>query len=388
MFAANRTTVAYSVLGTGALDRGALATAFQALVRAFPLLGARLVPDAAGWVVEPVSRVPALRDGLALEIPATGFDVVDADAVCALDLVQRSDHFRLTWLTHHSVADARPSLRYLQVLCELYTDTVQMGRPRALPPHPLPRSLEAFLAERGFDVPTAPAAPAARPRDEAAATPGPRFRDGRTRLAHDDTRALFDVARAHGLTVHGIVCAVILLAARELSASPEFGVVSSVDLRTRAGEPLAPEAGTVIQGLDTAVITVGLDDDPIRLGAVVLDSLSANLTSRKVHETFLRNQQVRPRTIAQPLMVTNWGRIPPLPLPSGIRVRDFRAFARGLRMDRAQTMPPSFFITTCDGRLSIDHPAWATDDADPTLAWNAALQDAVRRVVGRRGVQP
>ncbi|MBB4853992.1 hypothetical protein HNP40_001372 [Mycobacteroides chelonae] len=43
--------------------------------------------------------------------------------------------------------------------------------------------------------------------------------------------------------------------------------------------------------------------------------------------------------------------------------------------------PPSFFITTCDGRLSIHHPAWVAGESDPTVAWSAALRRAFDRVL-------
>jgi hypothetical protein len=81
-------------------------------------------------------------------------------------------------------------------------------------------------------------------------------------------------------------------------------------------------------------------------------------------------------------MVTNWGPIPALRLPEGLRVHDFRATVRGRYIGlRATTLPPSFFITTCDGRLSIDHPAWVADESDPTIGWTDALGRAFDRIL-------
>jgi hypothetical protein len=183
--------------------------------------------------------------------------------------------------------------------------------------------------------------------------------------------------------VHGVVCAAILLAAHELSLARDavrFAVVSSVDLRTRAGAPIAAEAGTVIQGADTAVVTVAPHDDAIRLGRAVLDSLATNLANHTVHEAYLHRREVRPHGADNLLMVTNWGRVPALRLPHGVQVHDFRASAYGRGMGRAHAAPPSFFISTCDGRLSIDHPAWVSDGSDPTLAWTSALERAFVRI--------
>jgi hypothetical protein len=184
--------------------------------------------------------------------------------------------------------------------------------------------------------------------------------------------------------VHGIVCAAILLAGHELSQARDavqFAVMSSVDLRTRVGTPFAAEAGTVIQGADTAILTVALHDDAIRLGRAVLDSLATNLSSRNVHEAYLRRREVRPEAALNLLMVTNWGRVPAFSLPRDVQVHDFRASACGLGSGRAHTAPPSFFISTFDGRLGIDHPAWVSDSSDPTLAWTSALERAFARMI-------
>ena len=388
MFAGNRSTVAYSVFGTGELHRRSLETAFEALLRSYPVLATRIVPGAAGWTLEPTAESPDVRVGADSGMPASGYDVVGPDSVCALDLGLRQNQFRLTLLIHHSVADAAASLRYLERLCALYTATVETGSPGSVVVHALPLSLEELLARRGFEVPAVAAPVVDRASPAAGVTDVPRVRHGRTRLTRSQTDALFARGRHHDLTVHGVVCAAILLAAHELSCATgpaPLAVVSAVDLRSRGGAPIAPEEGTVIQGLDTAVVTVDRDDDPFRLGRAVLDSLRANLANKIVHQTFLRNQEIGRPGIDKPLMVANWGRIPALQLPPGVRVNDFRASARGLRMDRAHTAAPTFFVTTCDGRLGIDHPAWVTDDSDPTTAWSSALERCLLRIAAAGG---
>jgi hypothetical protein len=54
-------------------------------------------------------------------------------------------------------------------------------------------------------------------------------------------------------------------------------------------------------------------------------------------------------------------------------------------MERAHTAPPSFFVTTFEGWLSVDHPLWVIDGSDPTRAWAAALERAFRRIADRDG---
>ncbi|CPZ28131.1 Possible conserved polyketide synthase associated protein [Mycobacteroides abscessus] len=210
------------------------------------------------------------------------------------------------------------------------------------------------------------------------------LRYGRTRLSRAQTTRLFDAARAAGLTVHGVVCAAILSAAQALSRSHgpvTFGLTSSVDLRTRTGKPITAAQGTVIQGADTATLAVTSGDDPLRLARAVLDSLASGLVDRRVHQAFLRHQPLQ-QSVENPLMVTNWGRIPALRLPAGLRIRDFRATVRGWRIRlRATTLPPSFFVTTCEGQLSLDHPVWVADESDPALAWTAALGQSFDRIL-------
>ncbi|MUM17089.1 acyltransferase [Mycobacterium sp. CBMA271] len=381
MFAGNRSTVAYSAFGTGELDIESLTTAFLALLARYPVLAAQIIPNDNGFALLHTPHPPALRVGTCLALPEAGFAVVDE--VCAVDIAQQRNDFRLTLLTHHSVADAAASLRYLEELCALYTRVVQTGSPGTIVAHPLAVSLEQFLTDRGFVIPrsddTEPPGPAA---DTSAAVV---VRHGRTRLDREETARLFDFARAAGLTVHGIVCAAILLAAHDLSRSDgpvSFSAVSSVDLRTRAGQPLAVAAGTVIQGSDTATIAVRSGDDPVRIGRAVLDSLADGLSRRTVHHAFLRPRDIWRKPAANQMLVTNWGRIPALRLPEGVRLHDFRASASGVRSGRATAAPPSFFVTTCDGRLSLDHPVWAADGSDPTVAWTRALRRAFDRICG------
>lgn len=382
MFAGNRSTVAYSAFGNGALHIDALTTAFDALLASYPVLNAEIFPHEHGYALRQAHRAPALRVGTVTGLPATGFTVVDADAVCAVDVAQHDNDFRLTLLTHHSIADAAASLRYLETLCALYTRVVETGRAGTIAAHPLAISLEQFLAERGYVIPEPQQSdpPEVAPETTAAVT----VRHGRTRLGPDDTARLFAAAHAAGLTVHGIVCAAIVAAAHDLSGSAgsdEYSVVSSVDLRARVGPPLAAEAGTVVQGSDTTTVQTGMQDDPARIGRAVLDSLAEGLARRTTQQAFLSPRDIWRQPVANPLMVTNWGRIPALRLPDGLRVDDFRASAGGLRTDRATAAPPSFFITTCDGRLSLDHPVWVNDESDPTHAWTAALGRAFDRIL-------
>ncbi|MFD6199259.1 acyltransferase [Mycobacteriaceae bacterium NPDC060252] len=381
MFAGNRSTVAYSAFGIGVLDIDALTTAFHALLASYPVLNAQIVPAGHGYALQYAPQPPALQMGNGTALPRAGFTIVDPNAVCAIDVSQRGHDIRLTLLTHHSIADAGAALHYLEVLCSLYSCVVETGSAGTIRSHPLAISLEQFLAERGYVIPEACAPPA--PRAETTVDATVVVRHGRTRLGREQTTRLFDAARAAGLTVHGVVCAAILLAAHALSRSQghvAFGLTSSVDLRTRTDAPIAAAEGTVIQGADTVILAVAPDDDPLRLARAVLDSLAGGLVDHSVHQAFLRYPQQQ--SIENPLMVTNWGQIPPLRLPDGLRIHDFRATVRGGRIGlRATTLPPSFFVTTCDGRLSLDHPAWVIGESDPTVAWTAALGRAFDRIL-------
>lgn len=377
LFAAGRSTVAYSVIGDGVLKTDCLTRAFAVLLRRYPVLSGRIVWDGSGYHLAPGPGTRSLRLSTQVDQPPTGAAaVLTPDEVCAVSVGECDNRFRLTLLVHHSIADAPAALRYLQVLCEIYCRVVETGSPGEDSAHPLPQSVEQVLIDRGFSIPVS-APPPAPPRpaaDDSSTT----ARMGRTRLNREQTAGLFAAANRHCLTVHGIACTAIVLAAQQVTGATTHTVSSSVDLRSRVNPPLRAADGTVIQGADHAVVDAA--GDPWSIGREVLASLSAGLANHAVHQIFPSGAGLRPPEL-NPLLVSNWGRIPPLRFPADISAHDFRASAAGVGGTQTHTSPPAFFVSTFAGRLGIDHPLWVVDDGDPSAAWNAALHRAFDRLL-------
>ncbi|MUM17088.1 acyltransferase [Mycobacterium sp. CBMA271] len=410
LFADVRNTVAYSVLGTGSIDIDVLTTAFTALRRSYPVLSAQirevgdsdydlvLTPAAHARIRIATGPVDALPEGEAA--------VVAEDEVCAVEVAQDGNDFRLTLLTHHSVADAMASLRYLQVLCELYTRVLESGGAGELTVHPQPRSVEQLLAANGIEKQPLPAEyglpdpeslPAPPPRD-----PTPQHvRRGRVRLSPERTAALFALGREHGLTVHGIVASAVLLAAADLTGvtgPTTFTFMSAVDLRARLDPVVPAEGGTNVLGADNAVVTVDPGGDVFTMGRAVLDSIAANLANQTIHQGFLHQWDMREQMFEllargypvigeNAVMVTNWGAVPPLRLPADVRAHDFRgSFGAAMEDDRFAAKinvgVMSMIVTTFDDRLALEYQTWSRGGPDRTVAQTAALERAFDRLLG------
>lgn len=411
LFADVRNTVAYSVIGNGSIDTEALATAFVALQQSYPVLSGRICATSDNdydlVLVPPAAARVRIATGPVDVLPVDEAAVVAEDEVCAVELAQDGDNFRLTLLTHHSVADGMASLRYLQVLCELYTRVVQTGSPGEITVHPLPRSVEQLLAENGiekqplaveYELPDPRTLPPPAPRD-----PAPReVRRGRVHLSSERTAALFALGREHGLTVHGTVATAVLLAAADLTGTtgPEtFTFMSAVDLRARLNPVVPAEGGTNVLGADHAVVRMDPHSEAYTLGRAVLDSIAANLANQRIHQGFLHQWDMREQTNEllrrgypvvgdNAVMVTNWGAVPTLRFPDGVRAHDFRgSFGAAMDDDRfaakVNVGVMSMIVTTFDGRLALEYQRWSrTGEVDKTVAQTSALERAFDRLLG------
>lgn len=372
----------FSVFGTGRIDVEALSVAFAALKRTYPVLSGRIVAvGGSGYdlLIPPPPLEPARIRGTAGpvgELP-TSTEVAAAvadDEVCAVDLTQHGNDFRLTLFIRHCIADAAAGLRYLDVLCRLYTQVTETGSIGALTAHAVPHSLEEVLTARGLELPPTPAEPEVSDLRSETARPAPRNPvAGRVHLSREQTSALFSLAKRQGLTVTGIVATAVLLAAHEFTgaAGPTpFTYLSPVNLRTRLQPVVPPEGGTNILGTDAAPVLVDPNGDVYGLGRAVLDSIAANLTSRQL-------SLGPPPPAENMVLASNAGMIPDLVLPDGVEARDLRAMGEILDAKPPShdlLAMPAMAVTTFSGRLSIDFQDWPTGrTVSPTMALEHAF---------------
>lgn len=374
MFAFGEVFVGYSVRVSGRLDLSALSTAFDAVVRAYPILGARLEATGTG------GHVLVAASGAEPEI-----SVVDGDpeqllagakfdqsvAVGALCVVRDDDTASVTLVIHHSVADAYHSFAILGDLWSFYRAAAE-GRPLEVEVHPYPEPVEALLAARGvekFPIPAAPAPasqPAVTPTPSAPSAPDdiapgyPMPQTTRCRLSAEATARLVDLAHREQVTMHGLVSAAILLMEAEIRALPltELMYLYSVDLRTRVSPPIGLTDGTDVLGFANYMPGADAGATLIGLAHGVCDTLQAAVASGFVQQTPLQIPDVAaagPPRIPGIVIATNWGRVPQLPAQRDVRIDDFRSIFIA-KPDRTGRRPAAntCIISTYDDRLSIE----------------------------------
>ncbi|MGW4847648.1 phthiocerol/phthiodiolone dimycocerosyl transferase family protein [Nocardia brasiliensis] len=357
--------VGYSVRVRGALDLGALAVAFDAVRRMFPVGRARLAVDGPAVALVDAPPAPAAMkvfDG-AVDTVLHDTGVDQHRALCELHVVREGERANVTLLLHHSVADGHHALAVLAELWSLYTDFARGAVVAPPEPQGYPIAVEVMLAERGFevaaplpvdgDVPVAPAA------------------DGgwwlltglRCGLDEDRSRALADYGHRHSVTLNGLVSAAIVLALAEVFEVPNADVLYMfpVDLRTRVG----PAVGFTEVTNALGPVLYRPDDGAVELVDIARSinaRLAADLAERTVHRRvaefaglgLIRElQRVRASALG-----TNWGRVPTLRHPPELELTDFWPMFQYNPVVGAEPpesgLPLNFVITSFDGRLSVD----------------------------------
>jgi acetyltransferase len=369
--AGKETYIGYTVRAAGRLDPDALATAYEAVCRSYPQLSARIEDGADGPVLTESDARPqvVVRDG-DLDQPMTGLEVDQRRSLSTLGVVRDGDEASVCLAIQHSVADAHHATEVLAALWSCYTDVVD-GVPVDLPRHPLPRSLEDLLAERGIH-PTAPAPAAApAPPRPAAPPPAPVVRHVvQHRLSAEQTTALTERAHRERVTINGLLSGVILLAEAEIRDLPPADLVYryTVNLRSRLTPPVGATEGTNVLGGVGFRVTGATPPDAVAIGRAVGEQLRAGLADGSIQRSLL-DMLSRPTPEAKPwdpslavavVSMMNWGILPPMRTPRGLRLTNFHSASR----IREVVALGGYVVNTFDGRIGIDL-AWP--EGDPEL---------------------
>ncbi|KAA8887217.1 acyltransferase [Nocardia colli] len=366
MFAGVGAYVGYAVEVSGRLDLTALSAAYAAVVRAYPVFGARLEPsDDGGHVLVTSTATPEISvvddDSGRLLIDQKFDQRVALSAVC---VVRAGDTASVTLLTHHSVADAYHSLAVLAELWSCYTDAVA-GHSLDRRVRPYPASIEELLAERGVEKMTFPD-PDEQPAVSAPATDPVVDEDGwqsapqvsRCRLSTAETAALIELGHREGVTINGLVSAAVLLSEAEIRELPltELLYIYPVDLRTRITPTAGLTDGTNLLGF--ATYTPAEPAGLLDLARGICESLRVALAAGIVQQTPLHIPEMGMSAIAPVpglVIMTNWGRVPELRAPEGLRINDFRSTLTAATDLGAPPQPGgTCILSTFDGRLSIE----------------------------------
>jgi acetyltransferase len=364
--AAREAYIGYTVRATGRLEPDALATAYAAVCRAYPQLAARLASGDDGPVFAESDTRPELRchDGDPAH-PLTGVELDQHRSLSALNVVRDGNDASVCLLTHHGIADAHHSIAMLSALWSCYTDVVD-GVPVELPSHPYPRSLEDLLAERGIHGTTAPLPHAAPVSGQDA----PARHVVQHRMTAAETSALAELGHREHVTINGLLSGAILLTEAELRGLPLTDLVYrfTVNLRTHLTPAVGPTEGTNVLGGAGFTATDDLEPDAVAIGRAIGVRLRAGLADGSIQRSLL-DLVSRPAPDAKPwdpsvavavVSMINWGVVPPLRTPEGLRLTNFHSASR----IRELSAIGGYVVNTFDGRIGIDL-AWP--EGDPEL---------------------
>ncbi|MDX3696456.1 condensation domain-containing protein [Streptomyces europaeiscabiei] len=383
IYVAQRSRAILSCALHGPVDPAVLSAAFEAVTAEQPQLRTRIVPDGDGHALEllPEAERPRLRVrtggeevyGEELNTPLTvGGPLTRAVLVTDPD----EERHTLFLSIDHVIADGHSAVALLNTVWDRYRELIG-GASAPLPPvadfpEPistlLPHSDAAdtakHLERRVEKVGRHPAelVPYDVKSTEEAPEEPHRIEVRRLLLDTDQTARLRERARAEGVSVHSLISAAVLLAARRRLDGTDprlLGCLSPVDLRSRLSPPVPAAVMIAAVTMHLQVLPVGEETDVLELAREVGDGLR-DFLDRGDH---FQEMRIMPSTPLHPtlhlgtVIVTNMGPVPGPRLPEGTRVTDVRlAPARENYFPQAGRSPIMACVATFDGRLAIEFP--------------------------------
>ncbi|MFD6400282.1 acyltransferase [Nocardia sp. NPDC060249] len=412
-FVRHATFTGRSVTVLGELDAAGLGAAFAALQRQFPILVCRIVEDADenGILLRPghieaVGAWVSFGDPDEVRVPAESMD--PGAQLAYLDVVlAEEDRARVTLFVHHSVADAGHCVELFTRLWGYYTDYVETGKigdTATVVAEPetaagtYPASLELLLAQRGIRRGQRSGLEAvARPlvvadavsgieRPEAA--PATLARPERIQLDTVATARVLEMARAHAVSVNGLVTAAVLRAYSDLSGADRVACVYPVDLRRRLDPAVAAEAGTNLSGLAAFATDAADTADLVVLARRIGTSLHNDLADGVIEQSVLHFPDFfgpdRIHSTAGHIALTNTGTVPTFRAPGGLILDDYEIvyLSAHPRPSTGASAAVTFLVYTYLGRLTIGRlgggalAAELLDAVASELSWPSADQQA------------
>lgn len=417
-FVRHATFTGRSVTVLGELDAAGLGAAFAALQRRFPILVCRIVEDAEenGILLRPgdieaVGAWVSFGDPDEVRVPAESMD--PGDQLAYLDVVlAEEDRARVTLFVHHSVADAGHCVELFARLWSYYTDYVETGKIAVQADSATggvtgeyPVSLEALLAQRdirrarrsGLEPVTRPlvAADSVSGSERSEAAPASLARPARIQLDTVATARVLDLARAHAVSVNGLVTAAVLRAYADLSGADSVSCVYPVDLRRRLDPPVEAVAGTNLSGLAAFRADAADTENLVVLARRIGTSLHDDLAEGVIEQSVLHFPDFfgphRIHSTAGHIALTNTGTVPTFRAPAGVILDDYEIvyLSAHPRPSTGASAAVTFLVYTYLGRLTIGRlggGALASELLDAVaseLSWSSAGQEAATARVQR-----
>ncbi|CAM3915284.1 acyltransferase [Tsukamurella strandjordii] len=374
------------VIGTsfelrGAVDTTALRAAYGALLEEYPVLSARIVTLGGKPHFAPGDAAVAAAIGFQdVSAPWSGYDqtppwFVGSEQLSALTLTGLGERYRLTLWASHAATDGSGIVAISVRLFELYTAFASGATPIVRPARDFPAEPHLVMAARGhmpgeldYEERLAGtrwhgAVPA--PADEAPDAPDA---DDAHRVRFDAaaTAALAAAARAHGFSIHALVSG--LIARAELAESEDdsaLALLTPVDFRGRIEPPIPLRSVTALCGFSYVAVR---DDAVEAIARIVADTIRSDVRDGTVLRTAVSPMpDLATRRHGPPVLISNLGEFPALPVPAALEVLDFHSqivrSAAGIREhaatwqgDGAAPVPigSSYLISTFGDRLSIE----------------------------------
>ncbi|KIE24394.1 polyketide synthetase [Streptomyces sp. MUSC 125] len=404
LYVAQRSRAVVSCALDGPVDTATLAAAFDSITAEGPTLLTRIVPAGSGHALAllPEDDRPRLRTRTGGEEAYTQelndpLPVGGPLARATLVSTPEGERHLFVLVIDHVITDGHSAIALLNAVWDRYreyagparADRTASGPVSALPapvstllPVTDPQVTAGYLQRRiddtrgpvellAYDVPTA---------GDGSREPH-RIEVQRLLLDTGETGRLRRLARTAGVSVHGLVGAAVLIAARSRldgTGPRALRCLSPVDLRSRLTPPLSPDVMVAAVTAHLSAVEVSDDSDPLELARQVGLGLR-NFLDRGDHFQEMRIMPDAPRYPALQLgtvIVTNMGVVPGPRLPDGLRMTDIRLVpAREHYFPQAGRSPLMACVVSFDGCLAIEFPHHT---ACFSPAFTAELRDDVR----------
>jgi hypothetical protein len=380
-YVAQRSRAVVSCTVHGDVDEKLLAASFAAKVAEHPSQRCRIGQADGAYVLQELAEaeLPGLlvrSTGPSALIDESNTPLAAGGALVRIVLLRGGDEHTLVLSVDHAVCDGFSALALFDALWRTYialADGTFTNPPAGEGGWPTPatdrlpprteREIEEYLARRVERTRRSPVV--ALPYEAAADRPerGSLVAVERVLLNTEQTRGLLRFAKAHAVSVQGLVGAALLIAVRRRlggDAAPRpLGCMSPVDLRSRLTPPLGREVMVPAVAGYLDVLDVAPDTDPLTLARQV----TANLHGAIERGDFVLETRILPRVVGNPallatsVVVTNLGGLAGPPSPDGLRVTDPRIVPfREQYYPQAGRGPLMACVVSFDDRLSIELP--------------------------------
>jgi phenolphthiocerol/phthiocerol/phthiodiolone dimycocerosyl transferase len=307
MFARSQTFFGAAVQLNGCVDIDAMSVAFDTLLRAHPVLAGHLEKGSDGLhniVVDDFLHpgIWVVGGELTPSMDAAGMRLDQGVSLANLRLKLVGGWTELTLYTHHSLTDGEHHAALLMELFSWYAELVCKGRVDPVVAQAAPEPLEVTLEQRGirkqsrsgferllpamfaYDLP-----PSAR--NTAGGNPllPARVPAARCRLTERETQALVVFARDHGLSLHSLVSAAILLAEWQIRNTPNIPIpyLYPVNLRVLLTPPVEATASTNPLGVATYLAKIGKNTDIVDLARDIVETFRDDLSDGVIQQSLL-----------------------------------------------------------------------------------------------------